>query len=138
MSCIFCKIISGEIPSYKVYEDDNVIAFLDITQATKGHTLVVPKKHKKNIYDIDEKTISDVYKTIPKIAKGIKKAFNPIGLNILNNNDAPLQSVFHYHVHLIPRYDGDELIINLPNNIDKQTNIDFLETANLINKAIRD
>ena len=62
MDCIFCKIISGEIPSYKIYEDDNVLAFLDITQGTKGHTLIIPKKHIKNVYDLDEETIFNVFK----------------------------------------------------------------------------
>ncbi len=119
MDCIFCKIIAGEIPSYKVYEDDNVLAFLDITQGTKGHTLIIPKKHIKNIYELDEETIFNVFKVVPMISKALKKAFNPIGLNIINNNDQPHQSVFHFHIHLIPRYEDDGMILSTINNYDK-------------------
>jgi histidine triad (HIT) family protein len=126
MDCIFCKIINNEIDAYKIYEDNDVLAFLDITQGTKGHTLVIPKKHVKNIYDIDEKTICDVYKVVPKIAKALKKAFNPIGINIINNNDKPLQSVFHFHVHLIPRYENDGMVLTTENNIDKIKRDEFL------------
>ena len=119
MECIFCKILEGKIPSYKVYEDENVYAFLDITQGTKGHTLVIPKKHVKNIYEIDEETIQRVFKVVPKIAKALKKTFNPIGLNIINNNDKPLQSVFHFHIHLIPRYENDGMELSTINNYGK-------------------
>ena len=119
MDCIFCKIIDGEIPSYKIYEDENVLAFLDITQGTKGHTLVIPKKHVKNVYELDEDIATKVFKVVPKIANALKKAFNPIGLNIVNNNDQPLQSVFHFHIHLIPRYENDGMILSTENNYGK-------------------
>ncbi len=116
MDCIFCKIIEGEIPSYKLYEDDNVLAFLDITQGTKGHTLIIPKKHVRNVYELDEETTLNVFKVVPKIARALKDAFNPIGLNIINNNDKPLQSVFHFHIHLIPRYEDDGMTLNTINH----------------------
>jgi histidine triad (HIT) family protein len=119
MNCIFCKIIDGSIPSYKVYEDENIIAFLDISQVTKGHTLVVPKKHVKNVYEMDQSLARDVFESIPKIAKALKKAFNPIGLNIINNNEQPLQSVDHFHIHLVPRYENDDLKLSFTNNQDK-------------------
>ena len=137
MNCIFCKIINGEIPAYKVYEDEKVLAFLDITQTTKGHTLVVPKKHVKNVYEMDEQSMIAVHSVIPKLAKATNEAFSPIGLNVLNNNDAPLQSVFHYHVHLIPRYEDDEFKINMPNNIDKLTKDQFVSAVESIQKALR-
>lgn len=112
--CIFCKIIKGEIPSAKVYEDDNVYAFLDLGQVTKGHTLVIPKEHQKNIYELSPENAEKVFSVIPKIARAIKKKFEPIGMNLLNNNEAPaMQSVFHYHVHIIPRYgrgDGFDVV----------------------------
>ena len=119
MDCIFCKINEGEIPSYKIYEDNNVLAFLDITQGTKGHTLIIPKKHIKNIYELDEKTAGEVFAVVPKLSRAIKKAFNPIGLNIVNNNDKPLQSVFHFHIHLIPRYEDDGMKLSTINNYGK-------------------
>nr|WP_310255555.1 HIT family protein [Fictibacillus barbaricus] len=104
-NCIFCKIVAGDIPAYKVYEDENVLAFLDISQVTKGHTLIVPKDHAKDIYELPEETAAKLFSVVPKIASGIKQTFNPIGLNLLNNNgEAAGQSVFHYHMHFIPRY----------------------------------
>ena len=107
--CIFCKIINGEIPAAKVYESEHVLAFLDISQVTKGHTLVIPKTHLANVYELSEEAASTLFKEVPKVANAIKKAYNPIGLNVLNNNgEAAGQSVFHYHIHLLPRYgEGD-------------------------------
>lgn len=107
--CIFCKIINGEIPSAKVFENEHVFAFLDISQVTKGHTLVIPKVHKENVYELNDEMASTLFMEVPKIANAIKKAYNPIGLNVLNNNGEHAgQSVFHFHMHLIPRYgEGD-------------------------------
>ncbi|QST00727.1 HIT family protein [Pontibacillus sp. ALD_SL1] len=103
--CIFCKIRDGEIPSAKVYEDEDVYAFLDISQVTKGHTLVIPKDHVKNVYETSSDVAEKVFSRVPKIANAIKATYEPVGLNILNNNEeAAGQSVFHLHIHLIPRY----------------------------------
>lgn len=111
--CLFCKIVAGEIPAYKVYEDDDVLAFLDISQVTQGHTLVIPKKHVQNIYELTPAITTPLFKVVPKISRALKEAFNPIGLNLINNNDKPLQSVFHLHFHLIPRYEEDTLYLGL-------------------------
>jgi len=132
MDCIFCKIITDDIPSYKIYEDENVLAFLDITQGTKGHTLIIPKKHVKNVFELDKKTASEIFEVIPTIANALKKAFNSIGLNIISNNEQPLQSVFHFHIHLIPRYDDDEMIISTVNNYGKFDKIYFNNLVKLI------
>ena len=107
--CIFCKIIKGDIPSAKVYEDDEVYAFLDISQVTKGHTLVIPKTHTKNIYETPPEVAKELFARIPVIANAIKETYQPLGMNVLNNNEAAAeQSVFHLHLHLIPRYgEGD-------------------------------
>jgi histidine triad (HIT) family protein len=107
--CIFCKIGNGEIPAAKVYENEHVLAFLDISQVTKGHTLVIPKVHKENVYELTEEVAANLFREVPKLANAIKKAYDPIGMNILNNNGEHAgQSVFHYHIHLIPRYgEGD-------------------------------
>ncbi|MBW8349643.1 HIT family protein [Bacillus sp. IITD106] len=107
--CIFCKIINGELPSAKVFENDDVLAFLDISQITKGHTLVIPKVHNENVYDLPEDTASKLFEVVPEIARAIKEEFQPVGLNVLNNNGAFAgQAVFHYHLHLIPRYDEND------------------------------
>ena len=108
--CIFDKIINKEIPAHIVYEDDVVLAFLDISQVTPGHTLVVPKKHVANIFEYDEDLASAVFARIPKIARAVQ-ASNPDikGLNILSNNgELAYQSVFHSHIHLIPRYTKED------------------------------
>lgn len=105
---IFGKILTGEIPSFKVYEDDYVYAFLDVSQVTKGHTLLIPKKASANIFETDEETMKHIGAALPKVANAIKRAFNPDGLNIIQNNgEFADQSVFHIHFHLIPRYEND-------------------------------
>lgn len=105
---IFGKILTGEIPSFKVYEDDYVYAFLDISQVTKGHMLLIPKKASANIFETDEETMKHIGAALPKVANAIKRAFNPDGLNIIQNNgEFADQSVFHIHFHLIPRYEND-------------------------------
>ena len=117
--CIFCKIINGEIPSYTVYEDDVVKAFLDISQNTPGHTLVVPKKHVQDIFEYDSDLAPAAFSRLPKIARAIRDSNPDIkGMNILNNNGAvAYQSVFHSHIHLIPRYsDQDDFGITFSDN----------------------
>lgn len=120
--CIFCKIINGEIPSYKIYEDEVVYAFLDITQVTPSHTLVVPKKHAKDIFEYDEELASQVFARIPKIARALEKAYPDMqGLNIINNNrEVAYQSVFHSHIHLIPRFSPhDDFSMHFGNHQDQ-------------------
>lgn len=132
--CIFCKIINGEIPSHKIYEDENVYAFLDITPSTIGHTLVIPKEHHQDIYELPPYVAADLFGAIPKIANAIKGAFNPIGLNVVNNNQMPYQSVFHYHVHLIPRYEDDAFQIHFPHLSFEQE--EFLKIKDAIIKKL--
>lgn len=113
-NCIFCRIVSGDIPSSKVYEDDEVLAFLDISQATKGHTLVIPKQHVRNVLEMNEDAASTVFSRVPKIARALKKATGASGMNIIaNNEEIAGQTVFHAHIHLVPRYgDKDGLAIS--------------------------
>lgn len=104
-NCIFCKIVNGEIPSAKVFENEHVLAFLDISQVTKGHTLVIPKIHKENIFDMDAETARNLFEAVPRIANAIKADCEPLGMNILQNNGKDAgQEVFHFHLHLLPRY----------------------------------
>ncbi|AQQ52556.1 HIT family protein [Planococcus lenghuensis] len=104
--CIFCKIIDGEIPSIKVYEDEHVYAFMDIMPLSKGHTLLIPKQHREFVYDLTEQEAGTLFAAAPKIASALKETFQPVGMNLLNNNGAKAgQSVFHFHLHFIPRYD---------------------------------
>ena len=111
-NCIFCKIINGEIPSYKIYEDDDFLAFLDIAQTTKGHTLVIPKKHVVDVFEVDEDLMAKTYALVNKLAKQICTKLGANGVNLLNNNkEVAGQTVFHFHVHIIPRYDNDDKIV---------------------------
>lgn len=108
MNCIFCKIIKGEIPSTKIYEDENSLAFLDISPVNIGHTLIIPKEHFQNIYEIPEELIMHLTKIAKKISIALKKSLNADGINVnMNNDPAALQIVMHAHIHIIPRFKND-------------------------------
>jgi len=110
MDCIFCKIIAGDIPCSKVYEDALFIAFLDIRPVHKGHVLIVPKKHFLNVFDTPDEEAETIYKVAKKISGAVMKAAGCDGINIVQNNNAAAgQEVFHSHLHIIPRYDNDKL-----------------------------
>lgn len=110
MNDIFEKIITREIPASIVYEDDTVLAFLDIKPINKGHTLVIPKVHARNVFDIESETFGHMMKVAKNIAAAIKEACGADGVNISMNNEAAAgQDVFHAHVHVIPRFTGDEV-----------------------------
>jgi len=137
MPTIFSKIIAREIPAHFVYEDDLVAAFLDISQATKGHTLVVTKALYPTIFDVPEDVAAHLFSVATKLAKGIQKAFNVQALNILSNNgEASGQTVFHFHLHLIPRYAKEELTFQLKNNTGNLSLDDYKERARLIKEAL--
>ncbi len=105
--CIFCKIIKGEIPSFKVYEDDYVFAFEDISPISEGHTLVIPKKHAQNLWEITDEDLTAVHLASKKIINAINNVLNPIGVACLQLNGRGVnQVVMHYHLHLIPRLKG--------------------------------
>lgn len=107
--CVFCKIINGEIPSYKIYESENVVAFLDISQNTKGHTLVIPKKHVETIFDLDIETGRELFEAVIKTTNILKSKLGFTDVNLLNNNGEKAgQVVKHYHIHILPRYGNDE------------------------------
>ena len=103
---VFAKILLGEMPSHRVYEDELTLAFMDIMPVAKGHTLVIPKTKGENIFDLDEKALVAVMKTTKKVADAVKKAFKPSGLVVTQLNGSRAgQTVFHYHMHIIPVYD---------------------------------
>lgn len=116
-NCVFCKIISGEFSSTTVYEDDNFKAIFDISPASKGHTLVLAKKHVENIFEMDEAIAANGLSVISKIATAIKEALSCDGINIIQNNgEAAGQTVNHLHFHIIPRYNNDGVISTWKNN----------------------
>jgi len=126
--CIFCKIINKEIPAHILYEDDDFIVILDIIQTTKGHTLVIPKRHSENIFELDQNTVSNIFPLVQKIAVRLKERLPLNGLNILNNNGEKAgQTVMHYHIHLIPRYSNDNFVITF-----NKTEQNLIELAQLL------
>jgi histidine triad (HIT) family protein len=108
--CIFCKIVKGQLPSKKVYEDEYVLAFVPKEEVSKGHTLLITKSHFENIFDVDERTFIQLAKGIRKLSLKLVKDNNATGINILNASGIDAQqSVFHLHFHLVPRYPNDGL-----------------------------
>jgi len=106
--CIFCKIIKGDIPSHKVYEDENCFVFLDIKPNNPGHSLVIPKDHFENIYTTPDETLARMILCAKKVAVAIKNSLDADGINItMNNEEAAGQIIFHTHIHIIPRYKAD-------------------------------
>ena len=109
-NCIFCKILNGDIPSTKVYEDDQFVIMLDIGPASFGHALILPKDHYANIFEMPEEVLSKSICLAKTFGEKLVKALGADGLNLVQNNGAAAgQTVFHYHLHLIPRYDGDSV-----------------------------
>lgn len=106
--CIFCKIAKGEIPCFKIYEDEQVLAFADINPLAIGHTLIIPKAHAENIWEISGSDLAAIHATSHKVAAALKKALDPVGVAVLQLNGRGVnQVVMHYHLHLIPRSGGD-------------------------------
>ena len=126
--CIFCKIAAGEIPSRKIYEDKDLIAIMDLSPTSKGHSLIIPKEHYTNIYDIDEEIAGKVMKTAKKLATKMTVALNCDGFNLLQNNgETAGQTMFHFHMHLIPRYEGDNVGITWkPGNLTDEEREEIL------------
>lgn len=131
--CIFCKIASGEIPCYKIYEDEDFLAFLDLSQATIGHTLVISKKHYSNIFELNEDT--KIMEVVIKVAKALKESLEIENINILNNSgELAGQSVNHFHIHLIPRTKDDKIVFKF--NENKLTKEEFQDLADKIKSKL--
>ena len=119
--CIFCSIVNKEIPSSCIYEDDQVMAFLDLSQVTKGHTLVVPKKHYDNLLECDDETLAHLIQVVKMLAVRISERLNAQGVNVLNNtHEAAGQTVNHLHFHIIPRYSENDAVVIQFNESEKQ------------------
>lgn len=109
--CIFCKIINGDIPCFKVYEDERVLAFEDINPVADGHTLIIPKTHAENLWDISDDDLAAIHIASKKVIHGIKEALKPIGVAALQlNGRGANQEVMHYHLHLVPRAEESPLL----------------------------
>ena len=112
MDCLFCKIIAGEIPSYKLYEDDLIYVMLDRYPSARGHSLILPKRHSADVYDLTDEECSRIFVTSKKVALSLRESLDFEGLNLLQNNGkAAGQAINHFHLHLIPRFKGDGIKI---------------------------
>ena len=120
MDCIFCKIINGEIPSYKVYEDDLVLAFLDVNPESNGHTLIIPKKHFKDLLDIEETELNHILKIAKELGSKIQSKLNCDGFTLVQNNGF-VQEVKHFHLHIVPKYIKEQEKLEL-SEIEKRLN----------------
>ena len=131
-NCIFCKIANKEIPGKIVYEDDLCLAFLDLSQTTNGHTLVVPKTHYQNILDVDKEVLSHLIKVTKKLTNQIITNLDAKGANVLTNaNEVAGQTVMHFHIHIIPRYnETDKIKIDFT---DRSQEVDLDNIFNKIN-----
>lgn len=112
-NCIFCKIVAGQIPSFKLHEDAHTFAFLDINPANPGHALVIPKNHAPNLIASDDADLGKVMATVRRVAAAVDKTLSPHGINLLQaNGPGAAQSVFHFHMHIVPRAKDDGLLMN--------------------------
>jgi len=122
--CIFCDIIEGRAPADVVFEDEETLAFMDINPASPGHTLVIPRRHVRNIYELDEETAAAVMKATVRVAGAIKRALQPDGMNLVQSNErAASQEIFHFHMHIIPRWHGDGLRLARPPGVRRTMSI---------------
>lgn len=111
--CIFCKIVAGDIPCFKLFEDNHTLAFMDINPANSGHVLAIPKEHWDDVYVVPDSLIAATMQTAKRIAAAVSKALHPHGINLVQaNGPGAAQSIFHFHIHVLPREKDDELKLN--------------------------
>ena len=111
MECIFCAIVAGQATSWPVYEDEDCIAFLDVNPLTRGHTLVIPRRHAADLLALSEREAEQVMRATHRVANVLEARLQPAGLNLLQaNRAAAMQTVFHMHMHVVPRYESDGLM----------------------------
>ncbi len=134
--CIFCQVVAGEAEASVAYEDDETMAFMDLKQFHAGHTLVIPRRHIRDIYGLDEKTGSALMAAISRVAKGVREAFQPHGINIWQSNGAPWQEVFHLHFHVLPRWREDGLLRFAPPSRKQPSRPDLDDQAAKVRAAL--
>ncbi len=132
-NCIFCKIANGEIPSATLFEDEKVRVILDISPASKGHALILPKEHYANLYEIDDETAKHVIITAKRQATKMRDALGVEGINIVQNNgEIAGQTVFHYHMHIVPRYKDDNVNIKWePGELSEEKKAELIKKLSL-------
>ena len=114
-NCVFCKVIAKEIPASVVHEDERTLAFMDLGQVNPGHVLVAAKAHAENLYELSDADAAAVFRTAARVARAIRAAFAPQGLSVYQANGKPAgQTVLHFHLHLVPRHEGDGMALTWP------------------------
>ena len=128
-NCVFCKIVARQIPAIVVHEDERTLAFMDIGQVNPGHVLVAVKPHAENIFALDEAQAAAAFRAAARVARAIRDAFAPQGLSVYQaNGSAAGQTVFHFHIHLVPRHDGDGMALTWPvKNPPRETLAEYAE-----------
>ncbi|CAM5359710.1 MULTISPECIES: HIT family protein [unclassified Thauera] len=114
-NCVFCRIVSGELPASRVYEDENTLVIMDIQSVNPGHMLVLVKPHRANVYALEDELAGAAMRTAARMARAVKKAFGCEGVTLLQANEpAGAQTVFHFHIHVLPRWEGDGMALAWP------------------------
>ena len=136
--CIFCEIVAGRAEASVAYEDDATLAFMDLRQFHPGHTLVMPKRHIVDLFELDAEAGRSIMAALPLVARAVRDAFRPHGLNIWQSNGAPWQEVFHLHFHLLPRWRDDQLLRFAPARLPRPPRSELDEQAARIRVALDD
>jgi len=134
--CIFCRIVAGEAEASVAYEDSETLAFMDLGQFHPGHTLVVPKRHVADLFALDDETGAALMRAVTRVARGVRDAFAPHGLNVWQSNGAPWQEVPHLHVHVLPRWRDDGLLRFAPPGRARPSRGELDEQAAQIKRAL--
>ncbi len=134
--CIFCEIVAGRVEASVAYADDATLAFMDLRQFHPGHTLIVPKRHIVNIFELDDETGAALMSAAARVARAVSAAFSPHGINLWQSNGAPWQEVFHLHIHILPRWRDDGLLRFAPARLPRPLRSELDEQATQIRAAL--
>jgi len=134
--CIFCGIVAGRVEASVAHEDDTTLAFMDLRQFHPGHTLVVPKRHIVDIFELDDETGAALISAAARVARAVSAAFAPHGINLWQSNGAPWQEVFHLHIHILPRWRDDGLLRFAPGRLPRPARAELDEQAARIRTAL--
>lgn len=136
--CVFCRIVKGDLPCFKVYEDERVLAFEDINPIAEGHTLIIPKRHAENLWEISDEDLAAIHLVSKKLAQALRKAMKPTGIAVLQlNGQGAKQVVLHYHLHLVPRMPGTPPLPITNWDLRPGDKEAMKETAGKISEALR-
>jgi len=136
--CVFCKIVKGDLPCFKVYEDERVLAFEDINPISEGHTLIIPKRHAENLWEISGEDLAAIHLVSQKVARALRRVLNPSGIAVLQlNGQGAKQVVLHYHLHLVPRVAGNPALPITNWDLRPGNKEALRKTAGKISEALR-